>query len=444
MLRVTGWFSLGLLLSSAIAAGSPRVRLMIETDAGGDPDDEQSLVRFLLYANEWDVEGIIANRPVAREGENQNEARTGVALVERLLTAYAECYPCLKEHDTRFPEPSLLHAKLYNGDEESDAGVDAIMRAVDAEDPRPLWFSNWGTDHGSASSSLLRALDRVETERGAAGLAAFKQQLRLVSADAFGRHSKQEPPWPLWVDTWRPEQNGRRWYHRFSALTAKAGGFDIERDVRTGHGPLGALYPVNTTYPQKEGDSASFIYLIPTGMNNPEHPEWGSWAGRYARRADFANGRYYWAVAEDAWNGSTHRENSLARWAVDLQNDFRARMDWCVQPREKANHPPHVVVAGADGDSLLFLTVKVGAEVTLDASPSTDPDGDKLTFSWFVYPEVGNYQGSLSVWEADQARAVLTVPPDAGGRALHVMVRVADAGEPALARYGRVVLSVAE
>ena len=31
-----------------------RLRLLIETDAGGDPDDEQSLVRFLLYANEWD------------------------------------------------------------------------------------------------------------------------------------------------------------------------------------------------------------------------------------------------------------------------------------------------------------------------------------------------------------------------------------------------------
>jgi hypothetical protein len=41
---------------------SDRLRLMIETDAGGDPDDEQSLVRFLLYANEWDVEGIIARR----------------------------------------------------------------------------------------------------------------------------------------------------------------------------------------------------------------------------------------------------------------------------------------------------------------------------------------------------------------------------------------------
>ena len=40
-----------------------KLRVIVETDAGGDPDDEQSQVRFLLYANEWDVVGIIANRP---------------------------------------------------------------------------------------------------------------------------------------------------------------------------------------------------------------------------------------------------------------------------------------------------------------------------------------------------------------------------------------------
>ena len=57
-------------------------------DAGGDPDDEQSLVRFLLYANEWDIEGIIANRPVARAGENRNTERTGLAIVRRVVETH--------------------------------------------------------------------------------------------------------------------------------------------------------------------------------------------------------------------------------------------------------------------------------------------------------------------------------------------------------------------
>ena len=64
--------------------------MIVETDAGGDPDDEQSLVRFLVYANEWDVEGIIANRPKAREGENVNPVRDGLGIVRRQLRAYGE------------------------------------------------------------------------------------------------------------------------------------------------------------------------------------------------------------------------------------------------------------------------------------------------------------------------------------------------------------------
>src|SRR5207248_11546264 len=125
--------------------------------------------------------------------------------------------------------------------------------------------------------------------------AKFKERIRLSSADRFGEHTTTiAPPWKLWVDTFRPEQDRRRWYHRFSPLTATAGGFDLNRDVLTGHGPLGALYPTNTTLPQKEGDTMTFLYLVPTGMNDPEQPTWGSWAGRYGLQED-AGKPYYWA-----------------------------------------------------------------------------------------------------------------------------------------------------
>ncbi|MCF7788737.1 MAG: DUF1593 domain-containing protein [Prosthecobacter sp.] len=54
---------------------------MFEIDAGGDPDDEQSLVRFLVCANEFDVAGIIANRAVAPEHENKNPVRDCLGIV---------------------------------------------------------------------------------------------------------------------------------------------------------------------------------------------------------------------------------------------------------------------------------------------------------------------------------------------------------------------------
>src|SRR5436309_5047391 len=85
-----------------------RLRLIIETDAGGDPDDEQSLVRFLLYANEWDVEGIIANCPKAIDGENRNPERTGLGIVRAFINAYGQCRSNLIQHDPRFPSAKQL------------------------------------------------------------------------------------------------------------------------------------------------------------------------------------------------------------------------------------------------------------------------------------------------------------------------------------------------
>src|SRR5262245_21506616 len=102
--------SLVLLITSftAQATAHERLRVVIETDAGGDPDDEQSLVRFLLYSNEWDVEGIIADRPKARDQENLNPERTGLGIVQRLVKAYGECYPALVKHDQRYPKPEVI------------------------------------------------------------------------------------------------------------------------------------------------------------------------------------------------------------------------------------------------------------------------------------------------------------------------------------------------
>ncbi|MBI1901595.1 MAG: DUF1593 domain-containing protein [Planctomycetia bacterium] len=161
------------------AADSSRLRVIIETDAGGDPDDEQSLVRFLLYANEFDVAGIIANRPKARDGENKNAERTGLLIVRRMVVAYGECYPNLVKHDPRYPKPELLRERTVAGYDDSDDGVKLILAAVDADDPRPVWYCNWGTDNGAAVSCLKRVLDRVWKERGPQRYAEFKNKLRL-------------------------------------------------------------------------------------------------------------------------------------------------------------------------------------------------------------------------------------------------------------------------
>jgi hypothetical protein len=231
-------------------------------------------------------------------------------------------------------------------------------------------------------------------------------------------------------------------YHRFGPLTATAGGFDLQRHVLTGHGPLGALYPTNTNIRQKEGDSAYFLYLVPTGMNDPLHPDWGSWAGRFGARDDRRPPQpgWYWANLRDVWQGTTNRDNTLKRWASDLQNDFRARLDWCVKPFAGANHPPVAKLNGDTSKRILTMSVKPGDTVKLDAGGSSDPDHQQLAFEWQVYAEPGTYKGEVAITNADQKVASLTLPVEAAGHEVHVILTVRDNGSPPLAAYRRVII----
>ncbi|MFO0915045.1 MAG: DUF1593 domain-containing protein [Pirellulales bacterium] len=429
----------------AVASDDSRPRLIIETDAGGDPDDEQSLVRLLVYANEFDVEGIIANRPSARDGENLNPIRDGLGIVRAAVQAYGECYPNLVQHDPRYPAPERLLDRTVAGYTNVDDGVELIIRAVDAPDPRPIWFSNWGTDAGSSPSCLLRALDRVRSERGPKGYAKFKNRLLLSSSDRFGDHTANiDPPFPFFLDALQPPLDGKRWYHRFSALTATAGGFDIQRDVLTNHGPLGALYPTNTGLPQKEGDTMLFLYLVPTGMNDPLEPTWGSWAGRYGLNdTNYPGRKYYWSNQSDTWQGSSHRDNTLARWAADLQHDFAARMDWCVAAEyAQANHRPQALLNGDATQQIIYVDAAPNSTVQLSAAGSADPDHDPITVGWSVYPEAGTYHGEIDLSSKTGEAVNFVAPAVTSPQTIHLILRVSDHGSPPLAHYRRAVIRV--
>ncbi|HSJ03906.1 MAG TPA: nucleoside hydrolase-like domain-containing protein, partial [Verrucomicrobium sp.] len=424
-----------------------RPRILVETDAGGDPDDEQSLVRLLMYANDFDIEGIIANREHAREGENKNPVRDGLGIVRAMVRAYGQCLPRLHLHDARYPAADLLLSRTVAGYAQMEDGVNIIIAAVDKEDRRPIWFSNWGTDRGSAESCLKRALDKVLRERGPEGYAKFKNRLRLSSADRFAEHTSEiKPPFRRWVDTSAPELEGKRWYHQFSRITAQAGGFDIQRDVVQNHGPLGALYPTNTGLPQKEGDTLMLLYLVPNGLSDPNEPTWGGWGGRLGiNKGAHPTRAYYWANQADEWQGTTHRDNTLARWAADLQNDFRARMDWCVADSYgKANHAPLAVLNGDDSKRVLQQVVRPKQKVTLTSTGTRDPDGHLFTTSWMVYPEAGTYQGSVELTATEGETTSLVAPGLKPGEtvSIHVILRVADQGEPPLCAYRRAVIVV--
>jgi hypothetical protein len=205
-------------------------------------------------------------------------------------------------------------------------------------------------------------------------------------------------------------------------------------------GNLGALYPLNTTEDgMKEGDSPSLLHVLPIGLSDPESPQQGGWGGRYAREETGASsGNVYSSrYQKDTLNGVTDRKLSVARWRPAYQSDFAARAEWLEQSYAEANHPPRARVNGA-----IIRNVRSGDTIGLDASPSSDPDGDSLSFNWWVYQEASQYQGSVPISHSTAKVASLKVPGVSSQQNLHVILEVKDDGSPALTRYQRVVVTV--
>jgi hypothetical protein len=133
---------------------------------------------------------------------------------------------------------------------------------------------------------------------------------------------------------------------------------------------------------------------------------------------------------------------TLWRWRSAFQNEFSARMDWCVKPFDQANHPPLAVCNGEKGIGTLMLKAKVGGQVAISAQGSRDPDGDQLKYRWWIYKDAGSYDGGIKMNGVDAERASLLIPEDAAGKIIHVILEVADSGSPSLTAYRRIIITV--
>jgi Protein of unknown function (DUF1593) len=479
----------------------PKPRIVVMTDIANEPDDQMSLVRYLVYANQFDTEGLIATTSTWMK----NRVRPDV--IETLVDAYAQVRASLLRHAPGFPEAAALKKLIVPGQPgygmavvgagRSTPGSDLILEAARRDDPRPLWVLAWG-----GANTLAQALTDARQRLDAAALDALVARLRVYAIsdqDDAGPWLRREFP-TLHYIALPSSANGEQYaYATWTGISGdrfykNAPGADFETFSREwvdahirSRGPLGKLYP----YPCciHEGDTPAFLGLIDNGLASAMSPAYGGWGGRYVWRTFYGETRPSWTQGGDSYPGRGNSKDTVTgidgqahttdqatiwRWRRAFQHDFAARMDWTIKAPADANHNPEVVVNGERGKAPLVLDAVVDKPITLDAAGTRDPDGHALTWRWFFYPEGGvGIPGqpvfAPGAWrprppntgEGDVPAAPPDGPPEPPARVTvngantpkasviprlagiaHVILVVEDNGTPSLTSYRRVILRI--
>jgi len=439
------------------AAEPEKPRLVVLTDIGGDPDDTQSLVRLLVHANEFDIEALIASAS-GTPGELKKDI-VQPDLIHDIVRAYGKVQPNLSLHADGFPKADDLLTRVHSGNpqrgqkflgEKHDTeGSRKIIELADRKDDRPLNITIWG-----GSTELAQALWRVRHNRSPDALKKFVAKLRVYTIgyqdDTGGWIAEQFPELFYIASMAPPGRDKREGAYRGMYL----GGDEqltslewLDVHVRNDHGPLGALYPAKTwTAPNphsalKEGDTPSWLYFLPVGLGDPDHPEWGGWGGRFAKVAGNRYGDSADTVLNDKGAKVSDARATVWRWREAVQNEFQARMDWCVTPKDQANHPPRLVFFEKLARKPVHVKVEPGKRLKLTAGDVHDPDFSTITLRWFPYPEAGSYRGEVSLLDDEGGTAELEIPADLDDRTIHIIFAATDSGTPPLTRYRRFILS---
>lgn len=448
-------------------AGPPDGRPRVIVTSDGEIDDECSMVRFLLYANEWDVEAIVTS---SSQYHWQGHRWAGDDWIKPYLKAYAQVYPNLVKHDPRYPTPDHLQARTLLGNVKSEGdmaeateGSQYIVKVLlDQADDQPIWLQAWG-----GVNTIARALKTIEEEHpDQMAYVAKKIRFFFIWEQDSTYQDYIRPSWGKYnIPTIISDQFLAIAYHWKKILPKEKhpfyGGSWMKENILEDHGPLCALYKAHEDGRfRSEGDSPAFMHSIVTGLRSVESPDWGGWGGRYVKVREntwldpvleagyaYPEGRWY---TSSAWGRERLRKNiqndkdlmaylkPIWRWSEAFQNDWAARADWCVSSYDQANHAPVVKLAHA-----LDLKVRPGDKLSLSAQGTTDPDGDGLAYHWWQYQEADTYEGAIDIADTGKQDASFTVPDDGRkGQTIHIICEVTDTGTPPLTRYQRVVAEI--
>jgi len=367
-------------------------------------------------------------------------------LIHKGIDAYSKVYDNLRKHDKEYPSPGQLHSLVkdgYNGDPNSvgpDMNSEAsrwIAQVLQKDDPRPVWVGGWG-----GVNTIAQAVWKVQNTRSEAELAEFISKLRvfdILGQDDAGAWLAKNFPDLFYIRAtgvygWQPPKNG-----------------PYQRKIQS-LGPLGAVYP--DTKWATEGDTPAFFHVYPNGLNDPDQIDQGGWGGRFSftKKANIRSMSEVAKINKEAetqydpyymYGNTSEGAGAIRRWSDGYNNDFLARMQWTMtSDYSKVNHHPVAVVNGDTSKKVLQVSASPRSTVDLNADGSSDPDGDSLSYVWAVYTEPSSYEGSVSIQGSTSSTATVSVPSDAGGKTIHVILTLRDDGSPNLYAYRRVIINV--
>ena len=169
-----------LLPSIVFAQTSGKPRVLVLTDIEADPDDTQSLIRFLLYSNQWEVEGLIATTSI------HQKTRVAPESIVKVLDAYKKVQPNLLKHEKGFPVYEVLRSKVKKGlpvygmegvgEGKDSEGSDWIIKVLEKNDNRPVWVSVWG-----GPNTLAQALWKIKQTKSADAAEKLYQKIRVYT-----------------------------------------------------------------------------------------------------------------------------------------------------------------------------------------------------------------------------------------------------------------------
>jgi hypothetical protein len=253
------------------AADNPaRHRVVVSTDIGGtDPDDFQSMAHFLVYADMFDVEGLISSPYGPGRKHHILEA----------IDRYERDYPNLKTHSARYPAPEFLRSITREGALDSNGfagfggpteGSEWIVRCARQPDPRPLWVLVWG-----GIEDLAQALHDAPDIESKLRVYFIGGPNKKWSVDAY-RYLEQRHP-RLWI----VEANAtyRGWFVGGNQEGEWGNRAFVAAHI-AGHGALGDYFAQHLGGVIKMGDTPAVVYLLHA---RPEDPAAGGWGGRFVR-----------------------------------------------------------------------------------------------------------------------------------------------------------------